>query len=269
MGKGRLFLHLRTHLREERFTCTSCGRAYSHKKNLMHHMKEKHVDMYTTHMEVYSNKSILRNNNGKFSCTECGKEFARKWGLIRHHERKHLRTGVEMYKTEPTPKHNTGVGICDTQPADVGMSEKENILENSGRIFSCTECDKRYAHKTSLSQHMKVKHIQTHRKALSSIDNTAVGVYNTQPADVGMSEKENVLENNGRIFSCTECDKRYAHKTSLSHHMKVKHVQTHGKAVTSIDKYIIENLPQEDKAVVGIYNAEPALKDNTDVGMDV
>ncbi len=188
--------HMKVHSSEKPFSCTLCGRGFNQLEQMERHLK------------THDKKTYL--------CNVCGKLLASEAGLKLH-----------MLSHEKTDKDEE----TDTDLEEEDDEEDPNIPD-SQRPHQCSTCKKRFAKKSSLSNHIK-KHRQVNpfKCDICSREFVRLGNFETH-VDSHSPEKKIQRQNKKatppkkelteeeKPYQCNVCGRCFAKTSSLSNHIK-------------------------------------------------
>ena len=84
----------------------------------------------------------------------------------------------------------------------------------------CKYCDKKYSHRSSLSRHLKMKHVNIDEKVIKKSVFDAKKSVEKSVFDAKKSVEKSVEEKVKKIISCKFCKKEFRHKQSKYNHEK-------------------------------------------------
>ena len=218
--------------------CTVCLRVFLDQADLDNHRKLVHADIgkemiQDTPMEINEAKHNQVGTD-KIDCSVCEEKYDNITKYT-HHLNSHLQIvghpiedvpesiGNGKYRLEVDCKTDlelpTKSGNLLTQPSDA-LSDKGDVFtydhEIDARIlFSCTMCDKFFASKYDLTQHIDLVHISSQ--------------FNCSLCKKQFSSKHHVQRHIDSVhkklkpFSCTKCQKSFAEKHNLDRHVNLIH----------------------------------------------
>ena len=202
--------HILTHSDGSNYHCPSCDKSYSLYHNLIRHIKaEDHIypkgdanlttsfksphmskcdicDNWVGRME-YHKKKHHSESSRLFECQKCDYKTNRKDNFERHEFLKHKRVAKAFKQIDITFKNekpNWKCPECDVIFTSYLDIENHLLLKNCQEIV-CKICDRKFKMRQHLLQHFR-----------------------------------NIHEN-PQTFKCPKCSRSYAHKSSLTKHLKV------------------------------------------------
>lgn len=180
----------KVHPTSKNVLCDICGYlSYSH-EDLMNHSKAKHFD---------SNDSENMNADDKMDtkhmCFDCCKNFKTQRTLRNHIEKKSCNRPIKLHKCD----------ICNRVYVNkYGLDSHKNLKHGLGSRFSCYLCDKSYATKQKLTEHLSI-----------NPSGHKINIINVK-------KEEQDAENKTRV-PCEKCNRSYASRYGLGLHIKSKH----------------------------------------------
>ncbi|KAK3611194.1 hypothetical protein CHS0354_009446 [Potamilus streckersoni] len=244
-SRGNLKAHNRIHSGEKPFRCDECNKSFSFPGNL------------TVHKRIHANIK-------PYKCEDCGKTFSAKGNLLAH-ARTH--TGIKPFKCKECGKRFSHKGnlnahmrlhsglkpfICSY--CKKGFAHKGNLnvhLKVHGKpvTYSCEICPKVFSKLRLLKKH-QYRHSHAF-KANYALQEMLAAKNISKKAETAGSNAHKILSHNDNIekeeskkiqdlqqdhmrlhwkpksFTCSECNKGFVFKRSLTIHMKV-----HGRPTT-------------------------------------
>lgn len=164
LSAAQLLICLRRHSGDKPFHCTTCGKDFAQKANLLRHMRthafEKPFSCTTCGKGFIYNSGLerhMRTHTGEkpFNCSVCSKDFSQ-----RSHLSKHMRTH--------TVENELKCAVCGAEASDA-TKLAEHMRSHTGErgtplLFRCPVCGSEFTLRTALLEHAKV-HTNTHTLA--------------------------------------------------------------------------------------------------------
>ncbi|XP_077136734.1 uncharacterized protein LOC143793549 isoform X2 [Ranitomeya variabilis] len=208
LTKNSDVLAQRKHKGKKSYSCSECGKCFTHKGNLIRHQK-------------------IHTGEKPFSCSECGKAFTNKLGLIGHQR---IHTGEKPYSCSEC-------GKCFTHKGNFFQHQR---IHTGEKPYSCSECGKCFTHKGNFFQHQR---IHTGEKPYSCSEcgkcfkynfvlvkhqriHTGENPFSCSECGKAFTDKGNLIRHQ-RIhtgenpFSCSLCGKSFTVKSHLITHQRI------------------------------------------------
>ncbi|XP_041664431.1 gastrula zinc finger protein XlCGF57.1-like [Cheilinus undulatus] len=246
-----------SHMVEKSFSCTECGKRYSHKSRLTYHLRshtgEKPFSCPECGKQFRCKRNLtehLRIHTGEipFSCSVCGKGFIRKENLTQH-----------MFIH--TREKSFGCSECGKKFRLKGHLRQHVKIHVIEKTFSCSECGKCFNCKEYLTQHMR---IHTGEKPLSCFE------CGKRFAWIGCLKKHMITHAGVKPFSCSECTKSFKDKETLNKHMRVHTGEKPLSCISCGQKFSWHAQLKRHKCVDGHSSEQlkglPELKRRTETG---
>ncbi|XP_029284282.1 zinc finger protein 271-like [Cottoperca gobio] len=212
-ARGTLNRHVRIHTGEKEFSCSVCKKSFSQKANLQKHMKIHKgenpfscsvcKESFPQRANLQKHKKIHKGEK-PFSCSVCKKSFSQR-GILQNHMRTH--TGEKPFSCS----------LCDRRFSVKAHLRLHMRTHTGEKPFSCSVCDKRFArpcqikiHKCVGLQSSQLHHTQTEENREAE-----------PPASSSTEHTETHSRSSAgeKLFSCSQCGKRFVLKGNLKLHM--------------------------------------------------
>ncbi|XP_038210720.1 zinc finger protein 391-like [Zerene cesonia] len=146
--------HMATHEEKKKFNCSQCTRTFTHKSNLLIHLKQ-HSGIKDHICEVcgagfYTQKSLIRHNlihkgDRPFQCHLCSKKFIARCDLTRHLR---IHAGYKPYKCT----------ACTMSFNAKHQLQNHERMHTGERPYSCEVCNVSFSYKVNLNNHVFKTH---------------------------------------------------------------------------------------------------------------
>nr|CAI5870417.1 unnamed protein product [Callosobruchus analis] len=224
--------------------CMYCNKTFAHKISLNDHVIKKHPEFIASvsckilactkcTYKTTMSRSLKEHNMAKHPeladncvicrCIYCNKTFARETILNEHITKKHpdfiASVGSKIHEcTKCTYKTTISSKLKDH------MAKHPELADNYV-FYRCTYCNKTFAHKISLNDHIIKMHPDFIASVSSKIHECAKCTYKTTISSklTEHMTKHPDLASNCVLIRCSYCNKTFAHKKSLNDHIIKKH----------------------------------------------
>ena len=201
-SKRLLHRHVKTHNKARTFKCSVCDVEFSCSEQLTDHkrthtkQKRKKTDLPLECIQcnkIFPNRRILRkhmylHNADLLCCIHCGKAFRQMYQLRRHEI---LHSDVKPFKCPD----------CEKCFHSARSLKRHSVIHLTGeKQFACSMCNKRYAVKYKLTEHMR-NHTVERRHACELCDKKFI---NASHLRMHMN-----IHTGQRLHQCEECGKGF------------------------------------------------------------
>ncbi|XP_045474845.1 zinc finger and SCAN domain-containing protein 2-like [Harmonia axyridis] len=216
--------HLKLHEAKPPSTCLKCGLDFINSRSLMEHRRRAHG------FKDDRQKVRLKQKNkfGTYSCITCGKSFCRQDDLKRHQQ-----NHIDDVVNDPESGFTCRV-CCETfaEPLDLLAHAEEHAR---GFEYSCMVCSENFIDEETCAVHVKEQHPEEEglhcskcprifydisrleKHLLSHKDESSMNNVHDQPTN----RYKNIGKLSDQQFSCQECGKRFATRSSQQIHMRI------------------------------------------------
>ena len=233
--------HIHTVHREKEYQCGKCNKLFTFSIDLKHHREKCDTLLKTKFNNINVKYQIVKTLEGnKHKCNLCHKTFSKRDTLYAHNSRKHKENN---FMCENCGKHfaskselNNHLQKCDA------LLRKENlkpfherrfkIIQNSTeRIkIQCKTCQEIFSERKNLRLHYRQAHNPNHKFKVNDsnykiVESELGQIYECCQCDAKYKERRKFANHFYRVhkektLKCERCDKRFAHSTLLSIHLK-------------------------------------------------
>ncbi|KAL0118070.1 hypothetical protein PUN28_009030 [Cardiocondyla obscurior] len=226
VNRGRIRPKSKVRRRQNKFTCTLCGRGFLQRSKYLVH------------------KSFHTNN--KNECAECKKVFDSKENLKLHQEKTQHNSSSTKENVQVQESRETHKTEQDNTAKTLPTAKSLEVTDNSkNTIYKCEKCNKQFGLKQEHELHMVLVHEQpkftcnTCNKSFSNQSDLKMHIpthgkikekSNPYPCNICgkvLNHPSSVLyhkeaeHNDGRRFVCNKCNKSFKHKQLLQRHQLV------------------------------------------------
>lgn len=229
---SELIEHKNTHLRVKFYSCTVCSNSYSSPQRLSEHMMKSHPG-----------EATVDGSADPFFCEMCMRSFKSRQAFSNH---------MRIHAKVPTTNKKPGEAV--KQPTAVRQPVSQNLnYRNSPKLvpdapYNCDICGKGFLHKKNIWKHKKILHPEVVRRMelensgsgshFMNITSTEDDEYTNEEHNnsTGLSipqfdsftsaafdQTDNSVSDAGQLYQCDLCDKKFAVKSSIWKHKRVKH----------------------------------------------
>ena len=213
--------HQCTHSGERPYPCPHCGKGFSFKKNLKHHIIKVHPEFIVpkntddqamkkrTNSKDKSDKVMLVKNERAHQCSKCPASFSKAHSLevhmIIHDECRIIVNGKPRYVCN----------ICDKKFPTNADLKKHKRIHTGERPYQCQVCQKRFT---------QIGHLTSHMKSHSNQKDYACEICDTR-FKYSCSLKKHYRIHSGAksVFECPHCYDIFKSQAILTSHIESAH----------------------------------------------